>query len=215
MSPRSRGREPESHSNAGTLPDPPDAEISRRGMSTAAGAGLGVVVCLSSASPSPLEPLGLIALGDRPRSAGVPVQPDRRAGKIARGRHVADAFSRVVGPKPYRLTLEDLGARAVREARLPSIASKAGAWSEGAACPCSRWSQAGPAPPSPNRADSLEQDWVSTTPLWRATARAALLATDSQRAAAGHRPRLPATARLPTGAGALITKWLGRIEVLP
>ena len=86
---------PESHSNAGTLPDPPTPGISRRGMLTAAGAGVGVVVLTSvGQTVTPLEPLGLLAPSAVDQgSARRPGQPDRRAGKDHRGRHIADVDS--------------------------------------------------------------------------------------------------------------------------
>lgn len=80
-----------SHSNAGTLPAPPTPGISRRGLLTAAGAGIGVVVITSvGQTVTPLEPLCLlaprqwtkgpqgvpsIALPTRPRSFQPPPRP--------------------------------------------------------------------------------------------------------------------------------------------
>jgi hypothetical protein len=54
---------PDSHSNAGTLPDPPTPGISRRGILAAAGAGIGVVVVttIGQTVTPPLSPLGLLA----------------------------------------------------------------------------------------------------------------------------------------------------------
>jgi hypothetical protein len=75
---------PDSHSNAGTLPDPATPGISRRGMLTAAGAGVGVVILTSIGQTiTPLEPLGLLAPRQWTKGPqGVPVNRTAEQAKI-------------------------------------------------------------------------------------------------------------------------------------
>ena len=54
---------PNAHSNAGPLPPPVTPGLSRRGVLSAAGAGIGVVLITSVGQTlTPLEPLGLLAI---------------------------------------------------------------------------------------------------------------------------------------------------------
>ena len=63
---------PESHSIAGPLPPPLTPGLSRRGVLTAAGAGIGVVVVTSVGQAlTPLEPLGLLAPASRAKALWV------------------------------------------------------------------------------------------------------------------------------------------------
>jgi hypothetical protein len=120
---------PESHSNAGTLADPPTPGISRRGMLTAAGAGVGVIILTSvGQTVTPLEPLGLLAPRQWTKGPqGVPVNRTAEQARVMAAATSPTWALDVVGPEPYRLTLADLEPRAV-------------AWGRtGAACHCWRW----------------------------------------------------------------------------
>jgi hypothetical protein len=66
---------PESHSIAGPLPPPATPGLSRRGLLTATGAGIGVVVVTSVGQTlTPLEPIGLLAVRQPNKGPlGVPV----------------------------------------------------------------------------------------------------------------------------------------------
>ena len=194
---------PESHSIAGTLPDPPTPGISRRGMLAAAGAGVGVVVLTSVGQTiTPLEPLGLLAPRQWTKGPqGVPV----------------NRTAEVVGPRPYRLTLADLDAMADHEARLPINCVEG--WSVGA-----DWRglsllelvlRAGGTADSRIHVISLEQDWgFNHSFIEGPQVSAALLAThlNGQRLDLDH--GYPLRLISPNRAGVLNTKWLGRIEVL-
>jgi DMSO/TMAO reductase YedYZ molybdopterin-dependent catalytic subunit len=210
---------PESHSNAGTLPDPPTPGISRRGMLTAAGAGVGVVVLTSVGQTiTPLEPLGLLA--PRQWTAGPQGVPVNRTAEQARV--IAAATSPawtldVAGPKPYRLTLAALELWAVREARFPINCVEG--WSVGAS-----WRglsllevilQAGGTADSRIQLISLEQDWgFNHSFIEGPQLSVALLAThlNGQRLNVDH--GYPLRLISPNRAGVLNTKWLSRIEVL-
>ena len=76
---------PDSHSNAGPLPPPVTPGLSRRGVLTAAGAGIGVVVVTSVGQTlTPLEPLGLLAVRQPSRGPqGVPVNRTAAQAKVA------------------------------------------------------------------------------------------------------------------------------------
>ena len=76
---------PASHSNAGPLPPPVTPALSRRGVLTAAGAGIGVVVVTSVGQTlTPLEPLGLLAVRQPSRGPqGVPVNRTADQAKVA------------------------------------------------------------------------------------------------------------------------------------
>jgi len=132
---------PASHSNAGTLPDPPTPGISRRGLLAAAGAGVGVVILTSvGQTVSPLEPLGLLA----PRQwtegpQGVPVNRTADQAKVMAAATSLSWTLEVVGPKPYRLTLAELEPERYTKRDCRSTVSRVGALARtGAACHCSR-----------------------------------------------------------------------------
>ena len=112
---------PDSHSNAGTLADPPTPAISRRGMLTAAGAGVGIVVVTTVGQTiTPLEPVGLLAARQwRAGPQGVPVNRTAEQAKVVELATSAVWTLEVTGPQPFRLALADLEPLAVREARLP------------------------------------------------------------------------------------------------
>jgi DMSO/TMAO reductase YedYZ molybdopterin-dependent catalytic subunit len=183
---------PDSHSNAGTLPDPPTPGISRRGVLTAAGAGIGVVVVTSVGQTiTPLEPIGLA------------VAPDW-------------ALS-VTGPRPYALGLADLEPRAVHEARLPINCVEG--WSVGASWRglslLEVVEQAGGSAESRIQLLSLEPEGGFNHSFLEGPQLAtALLAThlNGERIDIDH--GYPLRLIAPDRAGVFNTKWLSRIEVL-
>jgi DMSO/TMAO reductase YedYZ molybdopterin-dependent catalytic subunit len=210
---------PDSHSNAGTLPDPPTPGISRRGVLTAAGAGVGVVVLTSvGQTVTPLEPLGLLAVRQWTKGPqGVPVNRTADQAQVLQAASSAAWSLQVVGPRPYRLALADLEPRAVHEARLPVNCVEG--WSVGAS-----WrglslldvvQQAGGTTASRVLLLSLEAEggfnhsFVEGPQL-----SAALLAThlNGRRLDIDH--GFPLRLIAPNRAGVFNTKWLGRIEVL-
>jgi hypothetical protein len=212
------GENPDSHSNAGTLPDPPTPGISRRGLLAATGAGVGIVVVSTvGQTVTPLEPVGLLAA--RQWTAGPQGVPVNRTAEQALVRSLATSPSwrlEVTGPKPYQLTLADLEPQAVHEARLP-ISCVEG-WSVGA-----RWrglslreivQRAGGTPDSRVQVISLEPEGFNRSFVEGPQVSAALLAThlNGQRLDLDH--GFPLRLIAPNRAGVLNTKWLTRIEVL-
>jgi Oxidoreductase molybdopterin binding domain len=209
---------PASHSNAGTLPDPPTPGISRRGMLAAAGAGIGVVVITSVGQTlTPLEPLGLLAARQWTKGPqGVPVNRTANQAQVMAAATAADWVLEVVGPRPYTLTLADLESRAVHQARLP-ISCVEG-WSVGAT-----WrglslleivQQAGGATDSRVQVLSLESVGYNHSLVEGPQLAAALLAThvNGERLNVDH--GYPLRLIAPNRPGVLNTKWLARIEVL-
>jgi len=210
---------PDSHSNVGTLPDPPTPGISRRGVLAAAGAGIGVVVVTSvGQTVTPLEPIGLLAA--RQWNRGPQHVPVNRTAEQAGVLTLATFPSwslQVQGLQPYALTLADLETMAVHEARLPVNCVEG--WSVGAS-----WrglslleivQRAGGNAASRVQLLSLEPEggfnhsFVDGPQL--ATA---LLAThlNGERLDLDH--GYPLRLIAPNRAGVLNTKWLSRIEVL-
>ena len=115
---------PESHSNAGDLPPPVTPGISRRGVLTATGAGIGVVVVTSIGQAlTPLEPIGLLAVRQPSKGPqGVPVNRTAAEAGMSAARIAADWTLQIDGPRPYRLTLAEIEQQAVHEARIPVAA---------------------------------------------------------------------------------------------
>jgi hypothetical protein len=209
---------PASHSNAGTLLDPPTPGISRRGMLTAAGAGVAVVVITSVGQTlTPLEPLGLLAARQWTKGPqGVPVNRTADQAHVMAAATAADWMLEVVGPRPYTLTLADLESRAIHQARLP-ISCVEG-WSVGAT-----WrglslleivQQAGGATDSRVQVLSLEPVGYNHSFVEGPQLAAALLAThlNGERLNVDH--GYPLRLIAPNRPGVLNTKWLARIEVL-
>jgi DMSO/TMAO reductase YedYZ molybdopterin-dependent catalytic subunit len=210
---------PQSHSLAGTLPDPPTPGISRRGMLATAGAGVGVVILTSVGQTiTPLEPLGLLAPRQWTKGPqGVPVNRTAEQAGIMAAATSPSWSLEVVGPKPYRLTLADLASKALHQARLPINCVEG--WSVGA-----HWRglsllelvlQAGGTADSRIQVISIEQDWgFNHSFIEGPQLSAALLAThlNGQRLDIDH--GYPLRLIAPNRAGVLNTKWLGRIEVL-
>jgi hypothetical protein len=210
---------PDSHSNAGTLPDPPTPGISRRGVLTAAGAGIGVVVVTSVGQTiTPLEPIGLLAVRQwRKGPQRVPVNRTAEQAKVLALASAPDWALTVTGPRPYSLVLADLEPRAVHEARLPINCVEG--WSVGA-----RWrglsllevvEQAGGSADSRIQLLSLEPEGgFNHSFLEGPQLAAALLAThlNGERIDLDH--GYPLRLIAPDRAGVFNTKWLSRIEVL-
>jgi Oxidoreductase molybdopterin binding domain len=210
---------PQSHSLAGTLPDPPTPGISRRGMLATAGAGVGVVILTSVGQTiTPLEPLDLLASRQWTKGPqGVPVNRTAEQAGIMAAATSPSWSLEVVGPKPYRLALADLASKALHQARLPINCVEG--WSVGA-----HWRglsllelvlQAGGTADSRIQVISIEQDWgFNHSFIEGPQLSAALLAThlNGQRLDIDH--GYPLRLIAPNRAGVLNTKWLGRIEVL-
>jgi hypothetical protein len=210
---------PESHSNAGTLPDPPTPGISRRGVLTAVGAGVGLVVLTSAGQTvTPLERIGLLAPRQWTKGPqGVPVNRTAEQAKIMAAATSPTWALEVAGPKPYRLTLADLDPRAVHEAEFPINCVEG--WSVGA-----HWRglslldlvlQAGGTADSRIQLISVEENWgFNHSFVEGPQLSAALLAThlNGERLDLDH--GYPLRLISPNRAGVLNTKWLGRIEVL-
>jgi DMSO/TMAO reductase YedYZ molybdopterin-dependent catalytic subunit len=209
---------PESHSNAGTLADPPTPGISRRGMLAAAGAGIGVVVVTTvGQTVTPLEPVGLLAVRQWTRGPQrVPVNRTAEQAKVLALAAAADWTLQVQGPTPYALALADLEALARQEARLPINCVEG--WSVGA-----RWrglslldvvTRAGGSASSRVQLISLEPEGFNHSFVEGPQLGAALLAThlNGERLDIDH--GYPLRLIAPNRAGVLNTKWLSRIEVL-
>ena len=210
---------PASHSNAGTLPDPPTPGISRRGMLAAAGAGIGVIVITSAGQTvTPLEPLGLLAARQWTKGPqGVPVNRTAEQAQVMAAATAPDWVLEVVGPRPYALTLAELELRTVHQARLP-ISCVEG-WSVGAT-----WrglslleivQQAGGNTHSRVQVLSLEAVGYNHSFVEGPQLAVALLAThlNGERLDLDH--GYPLRLIAPNRPGVLNTKWLARIEVLP
>jgi DMSO/TMAO reductase YedYZ molybdopterin-dependent catalytic subunit len=209
---------PDSHSNAGTLPDPPTPGISRRGVLTAAGAGIGVVVVATlGQTVTPLEPLGLLAARQwRKGPQRVPVNRTAEQAKVSTLALAPDWALTVAGPRPYALALADLEPAAVHEARLPINCVEG--WSVGAS-----WrglsllevvERAGGTASSRIQLLSLEPEGFNHSFLEGPQLATALLAThlNGERIDLDH--GYPLRLIAPNRAGVLNTKWLNRIEVL-
>ncbi len=112
---------PESHSIAGDLPAPVTPGISRRGVLTATGAGIGIVVTTwIGQALTPLEPIGLLAARQPSKGPqGVPVNRTAEEAKVTAAMIGPDWTLQVDGPQPYRLTLAEIEQQAVHEARIP------------------------------------------------------------------------------------------------
>ncbi len=210
---------PDSHSNAGTLADPPTPGLSRRGMLAAAGAGVGVVVFTSvGQTATPLEPVGLLAVRQwRAGPQNVPVNRTADQAGVTTLAVADDWQLQVVGPRPYAVPLAELAARAAHEARFP-ISCVEG-WSVGA-----RWrglsllelvEQAGGTVDSRILFLSLEPEGgFNHSVMEGPQVGVALLAThlNGRRLDVDH--GYPLRLIAPNRAGVLNTKWLNRIEVL-
>jgi hypothetical protein len=209
---------PASHSNAGTLADPPTPGISRRGLLAAAGTGIGVVVITTvGQAVTPLAPVGLLAPREWSRGPQrVPVNRTAEQAEVGTSAMSANWTLQVVGPKPYALTLADLEPRAVHKARFPINCVEG--WSVGA-----QWrglslleivEQAGGTAESRVQVVSLEPVGYNRSFVVGPQLGAALLAThlNGERLDLDH--GYPLRLIAPNRPGVLNTKWLSRIEIV-
>ncbi len=209
---------PLSHSNAGTVAPPVPEAISRRGVLTAGGIGIGlVVVTAAGQTVTPLEPIGLLAIRQADKGPmGVPVNATADQAKVRTAAMAADWQLRVTGPNGYALSLSDVEAMAAHEARIPINCVEG--WSVGA-----DWrglslleivQRAGGDADSTVRVHSLQKNGFNNSEIFGPQLSKALLAThlNGERLDVDH--GYPIRLISPNRAGVLNTKWLNRIEVL-
>jgi hypothetical protein len=209
---------PEAHSNAGPLPPPPTPGLSRRGVLTAAGLGIGAVLVTSVGQTlTPLEPLGLLAIRRPSRGPQrVPVNRTAEQASVGVAATAADWALQVDGPRPFRLSLADLEGQARSEARLPITCVEG--WSVNA-----HWrglrlldlvERAGGSADAVVRLHSLEEVGYNHSDIFGPQLAVALLAThlNGERLDLDH--GYPLRLIAPNRAGVLNTKWLARVEVL-
>ncbi len=209
---------PDSHSNVGLKEPPQPTGLSRRGVLTAAGAGIGVVVITSvGQTVTPLQPVGLLAI--RQSKKGPQKVPVNRTAQQAKVKMATAASWRlkVGGPKPYSLSLADVEAMAEHEAHFP-ISCVEG-WSVGA-----QWrglrlidviTRAGGNSDSRIKLMSLEKGGSYHTSFVEGPQlEHALLAThlNGERLILDH--GYPLRLIAPNRPGVLNTKWLASVEVL-
>ncbi len=124
---------PLSHSNAGDLAAAPATPaLSRRGLLTVSGLGVGLVVATTVGQTlTPLRPLGLLAARDPGQGPqGVPVNRTALQARVTETAQAQDWRLEVLGPKPYQIELAELETLAVSEASLPITCVEG--WSVGA-----------------------------------------------------------------------------------
>jgi hypothetical protein len=200
-------------------PAPVTEGITRRGLLTATGVGMGIVVATSVGQTlTPLEPIGLLATR-QPRKGpqGVPVN---RTADQARVRDLAFAPGwqlAVTGPRPYVLTLAEIEELARHEASFP-ISCVEG-WSVGADWRGVRLrdvvERAGGDTDSRVRVVSLEpRGSYNHSYVDGPQVRHALLATHLNGGRLDIEHGYPLRLIAPNRAGVLNTKWLTRVEVL-
>jgi DMSO/TMAO reductase YedYZ molybdopterin-dependent catalytic subunit len=211
---------PESHSNAGQLPPPATAGLSRRGVLAATGAGIGVVLLTTvGQTVTPLEPLGLLAARQPSKGPlGVPVDRTAQEANVVAAATAPGWTLRVLGPTPYELTLADVERLAQHEAQFPINANEG--WGVSA-----QWrglrlldvvERAGGASTSRVRISSLQAPTPYNTPvIFGPQLSRALLAThlNGQRLSIDH--GYPLRLIAPNRSGTLNIKWLAMVEVLP
>jgi molybdopterin-dependent oxidoreductase-like protein protein len=212
---------PDSHSNHPDTapPVPVTPGISRRGLLTATGVGVGVVLVASVGETiTPLEPLGLLATRQaRKGPLGVPIN---RTAEQAQVRELATSPSwqlEVRGTTPYVLTLADLDGMAAHEASFP-ISCVEG-WSVGA-----HWRglrlidvirRAGGDADSRIKVTSLEPHGsYNYSFVEGAQVSQALLATHLNGVRLPVQHGYPLRLIAPDRAGVLNTKWLKSVEIL-
>ena len=209
---------PDSHSNVGLKAPPSPTGLSRRGVLTATGAGIGIVVVTSVGQTiTPLEPIGLLAIRQsRKGPQRVPINRTAQQAKVTMVT-AADWQFAVKGPKPYLLTLAEVEAMAVHESHLPINCVEG--WSVGA-----QWRglslldlvvRAGGSSNSRVKVMSMEKGGsYHTSYVDGPQVSKALLAThlNGERLVLDH--GYPLRLIAPDRAGVLQTKWLASIEVL-
>jgi hypothetical protein len=209
---------PESHSVAGDLPAPVTPGISRRGVLTATGVGIGLVVLTwIGQTLTPLRSIGLLAArqpGKGPQ--GVPVDRTADEAKVSAASIPPDWTLQIVGPRPYAMTLAEIEQQGVHEARIPVAAVEG--WSVDA-----NWrglrlldvvERAGGNGDSHVQVVSFGAGGIRRSQIFGPQLSRALLATqlNGQRLSLdqGYPVRLVA----PNRAEILDTKWIARVEVL-
>jgi hypothetical protein len=210
---------PESHSITGPLPPPVTPGLSRRGLLTATGAGIGVVVVTSVGQTlTPLEPIGLLAVRQPSKGPlGVPVDRTAEEADVIAAATAPDWTLKIMGPQPYALTTAEVEELAVHEARFPVSCLQG--WSVAA-----QWrglrllevvERAGGSADSRVRVRSLEPaGFFNKSVIFGPQLSRALLAThlNGERLTVDH--GYPLRLIAPNRAGAFNTKWLAAIEVL-
>jgi len=193
--------------------------ISRRGALTAAGAGIGIVVLTSVGQTlNPFEPIGLLAIRQPSQGPkGVPVNRTADQAQVMAAATSADWVLNVKGPKPYTLTLAEIEAMALHEARLPINCVEG--WSVGADWRGVRLldivERAGGSADSRVHVQSLEKALVYNHSFVAGPQVShALLATHLNGARLDVDHGYPLRLISPNRAGVLNTKWLSTIEVL-
>jgi hypothetical protein len=209
---------PESHSVAGDLPPPVTPGISRRGVLTATGAGIGVVVATSIGQAlTLLEPIGLLALRQPSKGPqGVPVNRTAAEANVSAAKIAADWTLQIDGPRPYTMTLAEVEQQAVHEERMP-IAAVEG-WSIDASWRGLRLlevvERAGGNANSHVRLTSLGSGSFRRSMIFGPQLSRALLAThlNGERLSLDH--GYPVRLMAPNRPELLNTKWVAQIEVL-
>jgi DMSO/TMAO reductase YedYZ molybdopterin-dependent catalytic subunit len=203
------------------VPDRRRGTVSRRAMLLTTGAAVGVVT-LTTVGQSVTWLRGIDLLAPRDPAVGpqgIPINRTAAQAGVLTTAFAADWRLSVVGPRPFQLTLDQLGALPQYEAVLP-IACVEG-WSVNG-----RWQgvrlvdlldRAGAAPGADIRFVSLEKaGFYATTTMPREYARDPLtllaLRLSGQRLSIDH--GYPARIIAPGRPGVLQTKWVTRIEVL-
>ena len=186
---------PVSHSNAGQVAPPPTPALSRRGVLTATGLGLGAVVITTvGQTVKPLEPLGLLAIRQPHRGPqGVPVNRTADQAQVMQSARDPAGRCACAAATPYELSLVEIEAMELAQAWLP-IACVEG-WSALAHWSGLRlidWSGA-PAATRPRWCGSVHSSLRASTPP-RSSARSCGRAAGdpSQRGTAETRSRLSA-----------------------
>ena len=210
---------PVSHSNAGQVPPPATPALTRRGVLTATGAGVGLVLATSVGQTlSPLERVGLLAIRQPSTGPqGLAVNRTAEQAQVLTSAMAADWRLLVEGPQAYEVGLDELEGLAAVEARYPINCVEG--WSRQASWRGLRLldlvERAGGDASSSVRVVSLESaGWVfSQSMITGPQLERALLATHLN----GERLNLdhgyPLRLIAPSRPGVLNTKWLARIEV--
>ena len=112
---------PVSHSNAGQVPPPPTPALSRRGVLTVTGLGLGAVVLTTVGQTlKPLEPIGLLAIRQPHRGPqGVPVNRTAEQAQVMQTAMDPAWTLQLTGPTPFSVSRAEVEALAQAQAWFP------------------------------------------------------------------------------------------------